>query len=106
MNLVPLIPAPLPIKTCAVAGTLHIEGDMTRNIVRFRFQFSRPFEVSPVLLVIQAGGKKHRYYCTIRDETGAVMETPAFHPEFCVGRRFTITAVEPVAWFIQSKNLA
>jgi hypothetical protein len=83
---------------------LSIEGDIAYNTIQFRFRFSDPLTVSPVLLVIQAGGKKYRYYCTIRDETGPVMETPAFHPEFYVGQQFTITTVEPIARFVQSKE--
>jgi hypothetical protein len=103
-DLFSLIPAPLSIKTDAVSGMLSVEGDIAHNVIRFRFRFSDPLATAPVLLVIRAGGKNYRCYCTIRDETRPIMETPAFHPEFSVGQQFIVTAVEPLIRFIESKK--
>jgi hypothetical protein len=104
-DLFSLIPAPLPIKTDALSGTLSIEGDFVRNVIRFRFRFSDPLAAAPVLLAIRAGGKNYRCYCAIRDETEPIMETPVFHPEFSVGQQLIVTAVEPLVRFIKSQKI-
>jgi hypothetical protein len=105
-DLFSLIPAPLSIRTDALSGTLRIEGDIARNVIRFRFRFSDPLAVAPVLLALRAGGKNYRCYCAIRDETGPIMETPAFHPEFSVGQQFIVTAVEPLVRFMESQKIS
>jgi hypothetical protein len=102
--LFPLIPAPLTVKTDTLSGELHIEGNLERNTIRFRFRFADSLEVSPLLIVIDAGSKTYRYYCIIRDVNTPVIETPVFHPEFNVGQQFMVTAVEPLARFLQSNE--
>jgi hypothetical protein len=97
--LYPLIPRPLEIRTGALEGKLLIDGSIERNIIRFSFVFTRPQELAPLRISVSAGRQGFRYYCLQRDEKTGTTSTPIFEPEFCVGQRFSVTAVEPLAEF-------
>jgi hypothetical protein len=92
-----LIPRPIEVNTGSVSGKLFIEGNIAENSLRFYFEFADPLEAAPLLLAVEAAGKWYRCYCTIR--SGSAVLTPVFHPEFCVGQKFTVKAVDPLARF-------
>jgi hypothetical protein len=95
--LYPLIPRPIEVNTESISGKLYIDGNIAENTVRFHFEFADPLEAAPVFLSIEAAGKQFHSYCIIRDERA--VQTPVFHPEFCVGQRFCVKVVEPLARF-------
>ena len=103
-GIVPLVPQPLDICDNSLCGKLFIEGNIEQNTIRFSFEFSGSAAVAPVVIDIWAEGKTHRCYCVIRDAGRRVMASPVFTPEFCVGQRFTINAVEALARFIPKKS--
>jgi len=104
VDLYSLVPEPLKINTGLISGKLFIEGNISKNIINFRFEFSSSFKPAPVLIQIEASGKSYSYYCTIL--SGKSVSTPVFHPEFNVGQQIFITAVEPVVRLLNEKNFS
>jgi hypothetical protein len=98
----PLIPRPIPVNTGTLTGELRVDGNIEHNAIQFRFRFTDPCEIAPLLLIVNAAGKTCRYYCTIQDNNAREMVTPIFHPEFNVGQCFTITKIEPLVQFFPS----
>jgi hypothetical protein len=104
VDLYSLVPEPLKINTGLISGKLFIEGNISKNIIYFRFEFSPAFEPAPVLIQINASEKSYRYYCTILADKS--VSTPVFHPEFNVGQQIFITTVEPVVLLINETNFS
>jgi len=99
VNLDSLIPRPIQVESGSIAGKLRVDGNIEKNIVRFRFRFTNAVETAPVCLNIYAAGKKYRFYCTIFENDPKEMVTPVFSPEFTVGQCFILTGVEPLIRF-------
>lgn len=104
VDLYSLVPEPLKINTGLISGNLFIEGNISKNIINFRFEFGSAFKPAPVLIQIEASEKSYRYYCTIM--TGKSVSTPVFHPEFNVGQQIFITSVEPVVLLLNEKKFS
>jgi hypothetical protein len=95
----PLIPTPIAFDTKSIRGKLFIEGNIEHNYIRFRFCYAEPKELAPLILTVETGGKKHVFYCIIRDYKNHEVKTAVFHPEFYVGRQFTVVDINPLAEF-------
>jgi len=104
VDLYSLVPEPFKINTGLIDGKLFLEGNISKNIINFRFEFNPAFKPSPVLIQIKATGKSYRYYCTIL--AGKSVSTPVFHPEFNVEQQIFITTVEPLVLLLNEKNFS
>ena len=94
-----LIPRPIVVDTELIRGKLFIEGNPEYNYLRFRFCFNEPEETAPVTVSVMAGGKKYVYNCISRRNAEHEMKTEIFHPEFFIGRQFTVISVDPLVEF-------
>ena len=98
-TLTSLIPRPIQVETDSISGELHIDGNIERNTVQFRFRFHNTMETAPVCLTIAASGKTYRYYCTIQEKKYKEIVTPVFCPEFSVCQCFCLKKVETLVTF-------
>ena len=97
--LYPVIPRPIQVKTESVLGELFIDGCLEYNYVRFRFCFTEPKDVAPLVVSVRVKDKEYVFRCNIRDYEKHEVKTDAFHPEFSIGREFVLTGVEPMVKF-------
>ena len=94
--LYPLIPKPINVQNSTFSGKLLIDGNLTENLLLFRFLFDTVESVSPLCINIEVLKKSYQYLCDIRDFTNPIMKTQVIKPKFNLKNKVKILKIEPL----------
>jgi len=97
--LYPLIPKPIDVQSGAFSGKLLVDGNISSNLLLFRFQFDTAESVCPLYIQVEVSGQAYQFLCNIRDFANPLMKTLVTEPEFSLKSAIKILGLEsPVSF--------
>ena len=88
-----LISQPIQVHTGTLSGKLLVDGNITQNLLLFRFQFDTYSCITPLFIEVKVLQKVYRYFCDIRDFSNPIMKTPVIRPDFDMKNKIEILQI-------------